>query len=207
MNIKKPAVFIILIATIIVAQLSFANAFSLVKETPIELDQEFTLYEGQVGILAGENVRIEATDVTVQPECKPGQVDEFGKPISCITIAIVPSVNLLVTKMYPGDTGTSEDISSGPLAYTKMHLLEGETQEVYGLKITNTFIRKGNSEEIAEPDYAGFIVKKPFTEVVYPELGEDFKLSALQTAVIQKRGSTVLKMTLDGLAATSDGVH
>src|SRR3989344_9193119 len=107
--------------------------------------------------------------------------------------------------MYPGDTGTSEDISSGPLAYTKMHLLEGETQEVYGLKITNTFIRKGNSEEIAEPDYAGFIVKKPFAEVVYPELGEDFKLSALQTAVIQKRGSTVLKMTLDGRVATSDG--
>jgi len=187
---KKHLLFSLFVLALVFAQAFDAFAFSLVREIPIELDEEFKLYAGQAVNLESEHVLIEASSIYPAPECSEGQ--------PCI--AVVSSVNLLVSKLY----GSEE---TRVWAQTKVHLTEGASEEVFGLKLTNTGIFKGDYEFSLEPDYATFIVSKPVKETVIAELGEEFKLSVLGTALVQKKGETVVKMTLNKLVDTGKAVY
>jgi len=175
------------IETTIAPTIAPTVAVSAAPEIPIELNEEFTLFEGQRGNLKSEQVLIEAIDVYPGPDCEDDE--------SCI--AVVGSVSLLVSKLHGS-------VETGAWAQTKVHLTEGESTEVFGLRIKNTGIDDGGE---SKPDYAEFVITKPVSRDVKAELGEEFKLSTLGTALVQKKGSTVVKMTLNRLVESDRGTY
>ena len=143
----------------------------------VEIGEKFELNEGQKAILLedGENtgITVRLSDI-VYPKKRLSNNGKY------YTDMIEPFAQVEVSKV-EGNTG----------AGTVFNLYEGQSEEVFGIKISNLNMSTSQVVFLTEQEYVPDVVKA--------YLGEEFKLLEDQTARILKGSETVMKMSFEGV--------
>jgi hypothetical protein len=138
----------------------------------VELGQAFKLQEKQTALLL-ENGRSIGISITLNrityEKCEEG--------LKCMAF---PSVEVAIFQAV-NDTATG----------TTVYLTPGQSTKVFGITLTNLDI--GSSS-------AAFVAKKDFVpDLIKANLGEKFKIIENQTALVQKKNETVMKLRFEGV--------
>ena len=143
----------------------------------VEIGEKFELNEKQSALLLenGVSTGIEIKLLHLPIPCKVNE--------PCLTIEeanLMPSVQLEVSKRY-------DNSATGVMVY----LWEGQTEEVFGIKITN--LKIGSSQAVL------LTKKESVPDYIKVKLDEEFSLADGQTAHVMKANRELMKVNFDGV--------